>query len=1324
MDLTAHFTANFSSFTDACAKAEVALKGIQDGADQVDTRMKRMADSLSGVKIVQQASIMAEAVERVGGVSKLTAQELQRVGATAAEAAEKLRILGQDVPPGIQKIADAAKAAQGELEKTAKTGTASFEGLLGSVKNLAGALGLAFSAGAIISGAKQLISHAIDMASAIDDASKKLGVSAEKLQGWNAAAALAGGTAEDISSAVAKMNVQLDTGSKTTVDALKAIGLEFHAIRNMKPEDAFEAIATAIMQIPDPMTQSRVATELFGKGSGPILAAIKDDLVKVGAAADKMSNDVVAAGDAAGDALTKLDEHITRRTATTLGELALTLDELGQGTEGLKRIAAALAASGGQQDAYVAALARLRAEHAALSVQEQQQVKDLLAQGKTATEIAALYRSSVTPTILAFAAAQQHASAGTHQSAEELAAQEAALKKAAAAAEAHAKAVSDLADKMSGKKIAENLRDITEALALLSTQGKGLTWPEFIALGKVLETARANGVAFAGQLEEIYIAFIQVNSPIAPLNVSLSTMLKSFGDLGGGLKETEKDTEAFSKGVESLSKELQKMGEPFTTLLREMPTYRGSLDSVAVAAAAVANAHRQLNPELIKSVQLWMSTGLSVDDAIKKIREHTYVSEADADAIRAQGARLTDLSEALRNAGQMFTQLAQIGGGAFGPITKAIGEVTVAFGALQKAAEEVIKKGLNPATFTATAAAAAGLFTVLVSIGQQMANDANEAAALTNHVRDLQAASADFGPVADATGTALRRNLDLLQQWAAAQGDAGTAMKILTSGLSDALIRAQAEALSLSQIINDMGGVTAVTLPNIEARIDTLFQLIAGGGPPARAAIGQLNDVLKQMGDYFAANGGLWDAAFQTAIAKSKELGANLSAINDLMKGQQSNLEQAIGGVTGKLGGEAKTMLDLKKTVTEAQKAYDDLVASGASQDEITKAATELAHAQAAVGHATVTTQAEFDRLNRIALATFNTLVASGKSPIEAMKAIGGSIDDLLAGAQAFGLGSTEAFDTLSRWRDLTKTNEPLLNQISSLNDLMVASANLGGLTASSFADMQTQGVAAYDQLRAAGFTQQEAELAEKPLLESIIKLHKDKGLAIDDATQKLIDQATQDGILGAQEESTQDVLKEGLGALITVLGGDLPEAWRKSADAGTDAAAKITGKDGLDQVNKKLADQQTALKNKEAWNQFQTNATTASGEVTRQIGSIPTTVRVNVAYSASGSTDAPTKSGGGPGGPAANPASRGGLVTATGIEYLQAGGPVWTPQGSDTVPAMLTPGERVLSVAEARRYRGGGGGGTVIVMLDGRVLAQAIVPEFEGAVRRLGFAR
>jgi hypothetical protein len=56
--------------------------------------------------------------------------------------------------------------------------------------------------------------------------------------------------------------------------------------------------------------------------------------------------------------------------------------------------------------------------------------------------------------------------------------------------------------------------------------------------------------------------------------------------------------------------------------------------------------------------------------------------------------------------------------------------------------------------------------------------------------------------------------------------------------------------------------------------------------------------------------------------------------------------------------------------------------------------------------------------------------------------------------------------------------------------------------------------------------------------------------------------------------------------------------------------------------------------------------------------------------------------------------ASRGGLVTSSGIQYLAGGGTVlpFVPRGTDTVPAMLTPGELVLNRREAHAYRAGAG--------------------------------
>ena len=109
MAVTAKFAADFSDFQSAVSKAVVSLRGFETGAGKVESSLNKMANSLSGTRLIQDAALMAQAIEKVGGTSKLTEQELARVSAQATEAANKLRALGQDVPPGIQKIADAAK---------------------------------------------------------------------------------------------------------------------------------------------------------------------------------------------------------------------------------------------------------------------------------------------------------------------------------------------------------------------------------------------------------------------------------------------------------------------------------------------------------------------------------------------------------------------------------------------------------------------------------------------------------------------------------------------------------------------------------------------------------------------------------------------------------------------------------------------------------------------------------------------------------------------------------------------------------------------------------------------------------------------------------------------------------------------------------------------------------------------------------------------------------------------------------------------------------------------------------------------------------------
>jgi hypothetical protein len=110
---------------------------------------------------------------------------------------------------------------------------------------------------------------------------------------------------------------------------------------------------------------------------------------------------------------------------------------------------------------------------------------------------------------------------------------------------------------------------------------------------------------------------------------------------------------------------------------------------------------------------------------------------------------------------------------------------------------------------------------------------------------------------------------------------------------------------------------------------------------------------------------------------------------------------------------------------------------------------------------------------------------------------------------------------------------------------------------------------------------------------------------------------------------------------------------------------------------------------------------------------------------------------------PPAVAAAAGAVITAGMVGYYAGGGvSPWRPRGSDTVPAMLTPGERVLSVSDARSYDARGAAGasqtTIIIQAldsqsvaawlrqgtNARMLAEGVVPHVPAVVRRYGLDR
>lgn len=318
--------------------------------------------------------------------------------------------------------------------------------------------------------------------------------------------------------------------------------------------------------------------------------------------------------------------------------------------------------------------------------------------------------------------------------------------------------------------------------------------------------------------------------------------------------------------------------------------------------------------------------------------------------------------------------------------------------------------------------------------------------------------------------------------------------------------RGTAINLNLGDIIQQAGGINESNFARFRDRTIELMDAVRKGGEVGARAIAELDDVIGQLGEHVQQQGDIWDRDFVNILKRAQAEGMNLASVMALIDGQ---LTKAAGGL-------------------------NKVAAAGAD------------------------TQDEFDRMSRLALATFNAEIANGKSAAEAIKTISPAVDALEASLEKSGFAGNAAFEQLKRWSDLVDANAPLLDQVSGLNELMSALANVGALDAATFADIQAQGKAAFDELTAAGFSQIEAETQIAPLLENIIKLHEERGLAIDEETQKLIDQARADGVLKEQQISDTEILADIAVTLRELFGKEVPESLRKMAAGAKDSAQEI----------------------------------------------------------------------------------------------------------------------------------------------------------------------
>jgi hypothetical protein len=187
------------------------------------------------------------------------------------------------------------------------------KGSLSAFKGALGAIGAAFSLGAI----KSFAGSILDMADGLTRQSEALKVSTDFLQDWQFAAGQTGSSADEAQKALDKFANKLAESGKAGADV----------------EQEIRKLADAIAKQPDPLRRASMASDAFGDKLGvkliPLLAGGSKALDEFAKSANKLSPDQIRNIDEFGDRLGEAGRNLQIRGGKILGGFFKLVEEAG-----------------------------------------------------------------------------------------------------------------------------------------------------------------------------------------------------------------------------------------------------------------------------------------------------------------------------------------------------------------------------------------------------------------------------------------------------------------------------------------------------------------------------------------------------------------------------------------------------------------------------------------------------------------------------------------------------------------------------------------------------------------------------------------------------------------------------------------------------------------------------------------------------------------------------------------------------------------------------------------------------------------------------------
>ncbi|MGE3175923.1 MAG: hypothetical protein AB7O32_00520 [Vicinamibacterales bacterium] len=313
------------------------IKGGARGVDSEFEKLRRRTQGLGqelartverfeGRPLIEEARRVAQAVEKIGGVGKLTKSELTDVTKTVTAATDKLRRMGEDVPPSLRKL-------EAEL-KAVGTGGAKASGGIGEVVKSLGPLSTllpALSAASLVGGLAVLARDAFQAAGEITDLANRTGFSTDAIQEMREVANQTGSDLSTFTDAAFRLGVRIGEGTTKARNAVRELGLSYAELREMRPEDQFRTVIAALEGVDSITERNRLGTALFGEQFSDIAASVEEGYTAIADAASKSSREQLDALDAAGDAWQKFKDDAAAATVSILGNIVLAAQQLGSG---------------------------------------------------------------------------------------------------------------------------------------------------------------------------------------------------------------------------------------------------------------------------------------------------------------------------------------------------------------------------------------------------------------------------------------------------------------------------------------------------------------------------------------------------------------------------------------------------------------------------------------------------------------------------------------------------------------------------------------------------------------------------------------------------------------------------------------------------------------------------------------------------------------------------------------------------------------------------------------------------------------------------------